>query len=78
MKSIIHRLTPKDKKALAHFYSTDAHTGLIKLMKMMKANSGAHSLTAPDWDTVKHLQGQSFSLTELSKLLEEIYKTQQS
>lgn len=77
MRSVVHRLPPKDKTALAHFYETDGYKALIKLMKMMKANSATHCLTAPDFETVRHLQGQEFSLKELEKLLEEVYKTEQ-
>lgn len=77
MKSIVHRLTPKDKKALALFYETDAHSAMNKLVKVMTANAAALSLTASDWEAVKLLQGQAFSLKELMRLLEEIYKSDQ-
>lgn len=78
MKSIVHRLTPKDKKALALCYETDAHSALQKLMKIMIDNAAKHCLSAPDFLVVKHLQGQEFSLKELNKLWDEVYKTQKS
>lgn len=77
MRSIVHRLTPKDKKALALFYETDAYLALMKLIKAMTANAATHSLTATDWEAVKLLQGQAFSLKELKRLLEEINKLDQ-
>lgn len=73
MRSIANRLTPKDKKALALFYQTDAQRALSKLMKMMVGNAAKHCLSAPDFMVVKHLQGQEFSLRELDKLLKEVY-----
>lgn len=77
MRSIVHRLTPKDKKALALFYETDAYLALMKLIKAMTANAATHSLAATDWEAVKLLQGQAFSLKELKRLLEEINKLDQ-
>lgn len=77
MKSIVHRLTPKDKRALALFYETDAYLALNKLMKVMIANAAKHCLSAPDFLVVKDLQGQERSLKELKNVLEEIYKLDQ-
>lgn len=77
MRSIIHRLTPKDKAALALFYETDAQKALGKLIKVMQANAAKHCLSAANFETVRHLQGQEFSLGELEKLLAEVYKTEQ-
>lgn len=77
MKSIVHRLTPKDKKALALFYDTDAYVALSKLIKAMTTNAAGLSLTATDWEAVKLLQGQAFSLKELKRLIEEVYKLDQ-
>lgn len=77
MKSIIHKLTPKDKKALALFYDTDAYLALSKLIKAMTGNAANLSLNATDWEAVKLLQGQAFSLKELRRLLEEVYKSEQ-
>lgn len=77
MRSIIHRLTPKDKKALALFYETDAYSALIKLTNIMIANAAKHCLSAPDFLVVKDLQGQERSLKELKNLLDENYKLDQ-
>jgi hypothetical protein len=72
--SIISKLTPKDRKALALFYETEVYSSLAKLLKLAKANAAEKSLEAIDWQQVKHLQGQKHALDSLEQVIKEIHK----
>lgn len=77
MGTIVSKLTPKDKKALAHFFETDAYSALKKLMSLAKANAAEKALKAFDFNEVKHLQGQNHALEALEETLEKVYKLDQ-
>lgn len=75
--SIVSRLTPKDKKALALFYETETYSSFIKLLKLVKANAATKALTAVDFYEVKQLQGQKAALDRLEEELKSNYKLDQ-
>lgn len=75
--SVISRLTPKDKKALALFYETETYSSLIKLLKLVKANAASKALSAVDFSEVKQLQGQKAALDRLEEELKSNYKLNQ-
>lgn len=77
MSSIVSRLSPKDKKALALFYETDTYTSLKKLISMVRGNAASRCLTAVDFLEVKHLQGQEHVLKVLLEEIGRIYKAEQ-
>lgn len=77
MSSIVSKLTPKDKKALALFYETETYNSFIKLIKIVKANAASKALSAVDFYEVKQLQGQKAALDRLEEELRENYKQDQ-
>lgn len=77
MSSIVSRLAPKDKKALALFYETDTYSSLKKLVGLVRGNAATKSLNALDFLEVKHLQGQNHGLMSLLDEIEKIYKAEQ-
>lgn len=76
--SVVSRLSPKDRKALADFYGTDTHTALLHLNKLVKANAGLQALKATDYLGVKYLQGQKSALEEQEAEIYKVYKAQNS
>lgn len=75
--SVVSRLAPKDRKALALFYETETYNSLKKLVGMVRANAAKKCLTATDFLEVKHLQGQEHALAVLLDELSKIYKSDQ-
>lgn len=76
--SVVSRLSPKDKKALADFYGTDTHTALLHLNRLVKANAAERSLKALDYLEVKHLQGQKAAIDRQEEEIHKLYKSQNS
>lgn len=77
MSSVIDKLSPKDKQILALFYETEAYSSIKKIFRLIKANAGEQALKAQDFDTVKWLQGQKYSIERLEEEIEKIYKQDQ-
>lgn len=77
MSSITDKLSPKDKQILALFYETEAYTTVKKVFKLIKTNAGEQALKAQDFETVKWLQGQKYSIERLEDELEKVFKADQ-
>lgn len=77
MSSVVSRLAPKDRKALALFYETETYTSLKKLISQVRGNAAKKCLTAFDFLEVKHLQGQEHALKVLLDEIEKIHKSDQ-
>lgn len=72
--SVVSRLSPKDKLALATFYDTPAHVALVKLLKLVKANAATQSLKSTNWDGVVYQQGTHSAIQTLQDTLKKIYE----
>lgn len=77
MSTIVSRLAPKDKRALALFYETDGYIGLKKLVNLVKKNAADQALKSPNHETTKWLQGQAYTCDRLIDELEKVYKSEQ-
>lgn len=75
--SVISKLPPKDKKALALFFETDGYAGLRKLVNLVRKNAADQALRSPDHETTKWLQGQAYACDRLIDEIEKNYKLDQ-
>lgn len=75
--SVVSKLPPKDKKALALFYETESYGSLIKLLILVKTNAASKALESIDFNQLKHFQGQKHALDRLEDELKENYKLSQ-
>lgn len=75
MKSTVEQLTPKDRKALALFYETDAYNALKRFAELEVSALGVDALSQTEITQVHYLRGRATWASELCKLIREIYKT---
>lgn len=75
--SISSKLGSKDKKALAHFYETETHDSLKKLLKLVKANAANQALKSQNHETTKWLQGQAYTCDQLTEELKRNHERDQ-
>lgn len=75
--SIVSKLPPKDKRALALFYETESYNSFIKLLRLVKSNAATKALESVDFSQLKHFQGQKHALDRLEEELKSNYKITQ-
>lgn len=74
MKSTLEQLSAKEREALAHFYDTDAHKALRKLIDVERLELAKDHVNQTDILHVRFLSGQSDGLKKLALTLRENYK----
>lgn len=75
MKSTIDRLTPTEKEALARLYDMSEYAVLKKLLGLERHNIATKCLLAPNYEEVKFLHGQEYSLKQLHLLLQKNFRS---
>lgn len=75
MKSTLEQLSAKEREALAHFYGTDMHKALEKLVGAERLEIAKDHVDQTDILTVRYLSGQASSLKKLLLTLRENHKT---
>lgn len=74
MKSTLEQLSTKEREALAHFYGTEAHKVLEKLVNEERLEIAKDHVDQTDILQVRYLSGQASSLKKLLLTLRENYK----
>ena len=75
MKSTLEQLSAKEREALAHFYTTDAHKAQEKLINLERLELAKDHVGKRDILDVCYLSGQSDGLKKLILTIRENYKT---
>lgn len=74
MKSTVEQLSPKDKKALALFYETDAYSALKHFAELEITALGVDALIQTEITQVHYLRGRASWANELCILIRKISK----
>lgn len=75
MKSIFDELSVTDRQNLSRLYETDMYKSLKKAIELCRVNAAKFALDAPNWEEVKHLQGQAHGLKQLHRNIKELNKS---
>lgn len=74
MKSTVEQLSPKDRKALALFYQTDAYNALVHFAELEITTLGVDALSQTEITQVHYLRGRAAWAKELCILIRKISK----
>jgi len=74
VNSVIDKLTPKERLALVHLYSTEGYSALRKLVELERLELAKDHVDQMDILQIRYLSGQTKSLKKLIQTIDSAYK----